>query len=61
MAGLAAGVITEAQANGLPQQPSKMAASLQNPATWSFIWAGAAFAYLVSIYLGMIVVKRKEA
>lgn len=59
MAGLAAGVVTEAQANSLPSAPSKMSASLQNPATWSYIWVGLAFAYLISIYLGMIVVRRK--
>lgn len=59
MAGLAAGVVTEAQVNSQPSQPSKMAVSLQNPATWSYIWAALAFLYLLGIYLGMIVVRRR--
>jgi hypothetical protein len=59
MPGLAAGVVTEAQTNGFPSQPSKMGLSLQSPATWSYIWVALAFAYLVGIYLGMIVIKRR--
>lgn len=58
MAGLAAGVVTEAQVNSQPSQPSKMSVSLSSPATWSYIWAAVAFLYLVSIYLGMIVIRR---
>lgn len=61
MAGLAAGVVSEAQAN-FPNAPEgKFSASLQNPATWSYIWAGVSFLYLVGIYLGMIVIKRRGA
>lgn len=59
MAGLAAGVVTEAQVNSQPSQPSKLSASLQNPATWSYIWVSLAFLYLIGIYLGMIVIRRR--
>lgn len=62
MAGLAAGVVTEAQANtNFSGTPSKLSASLSNPATWSYIWAGLAMLYLVGIYLGMIVIRRRGA
>jgi hypothetical protein len=61
MPGIAAGVVTEAQVNSQPQQPSKMSAALSDPATWSVIWTAAAFAYLIAIYLGMIVIRRRGA
>jgi hypothetical protein len=61
MPGLAAGVVTEAQVNsGIPSPPSKFAASLASPATWSVIWAVVALMYLVGIYLGMIVIRRRN-
>lgn len=47
--------------NAQPQQPSKMAAMFSDPATWSVIWTAAAFAYLIAIYLGMIVIRRRGA
>lgn len=59
MASVAAGVVTDVQVNGLPQQPSPMAQSLQSPATWAYIWVGLAFVYLVGIYLGMIRISRR--
>lgn len=59
MAGLAAGIVTEAQANtNFSGTPSKLSASLANPATWSYIWAASALLYLVAIYLGFLVVRR---
>lgn len=61
MAGLAAGVISEAQVNSQPQAPSKMSAMLSDPGTWSVIWTAAAFFYLIAIYLGMIVIRRRGA
>lgn len=59
MAGIQAGVVTEAQVNGLPQQPSAVSQSLQSPATWAYIWVALSFAYLVMIYLGMIRISRR--
>ena len=61
MAGLAAGVISEAQVNSQPQPPSKMSAMLSDPGTWALIWTAVAFFYLIAIYLGMIVIRRKGA
>lgn len=61
MAGIAAGVVTEAQVNAQPQQPSKLSAMMSDPATWSMIWVAAAFFYLIAIYLGMIVIRRRGA
>jgi hypothetical protein len=61
MAGLAAGVVTEAQVNSQPQSPTKLGLALDSAATWSYIWAGAAFLYLIGIYLGMIVIRRKNS
>lgn len=60
MAGLAAGVVTESQANGMPSAPSKFSLSLQSPATWSYIWTSLAFVYLFGIYVGFISIRRKE-
>lgn len=59
MAGLAAGVVTESQVNGLPSAPSKFSLSLQSPATWSYIWTGLATVYLLGIYLGFISLRGK--
>lgn len=59
MAGIAAGVVTEAQVNGIPAPQSKLAHSLSNPATWSYIWVALSFFYLVGIYVGMIRISRK--
>lgn len=61
MAGIAAGVVTEAQVNSQPTQPSKLSVSLSNPATWAYIWTAAAFLYLIAIYMGMIVIRRKNS
>lgn len=59
MAGIAAGVVTEAQVNGIPAPQGKLAHSLSNPATWSYIWVVLSFLYLVGIYLGMVRITRK--
>lgn len=59
MAGLAAGVVTEAQVNtGMPT-PSRFSGLLESPATWSYIWTILAFAYLVMIYMGTLVIRKK--
>ncbi len=59
MAGLAAGVVTEGDVNGLPGPPTRLSMSLQNPATWTYLWVALAFAYLIGVYLGMIRISRK--
>ena len=60
MAGLAAGVVTEAQVNtGMSGTPSRFSGLLENPATWSYIWTALAFVYLLGIYLGTIVIRKK--
>lgn len=60
MAGLAAGIVTEAEVNtGMPGTPSRFSGLLANPATWSYIWAIAAFAYLIAIYMGTLVIRKK--
>lgn len=56
---VSAGVVGEAEVNGLPQQPSAMSASLQSPATWTYIWVALAALYLIMIYTGMIRITRK--
>jgi hypothetical protein len=61
MAGIAAGVVTESQVNGMPSAPSKFQLSLSQPATWAFIWTASAFAYLIGIYLGFITINRRES
>jgi len=61
MAGIAAGVVSEAQVNAQPQSPSKMSVALSDPGTWAMIWTGLAFFYLAAIYLGMIVIRRRGA
>lgn len=58
MAGIAAGIKTSADINSQPRQPSKYARHLQNPATWSYIWVGGAFAYLVMTYFGIARISR---
>jgi hypothetical protein len=59
MASVQAGVVGEAEVNGLPTQPGKAQLALSDPATWSYIWVLVAFIYLVGIYLGMIRISRK--
>jgi hypothetical protein len=59
MAGIQAGVVTEAQVEGLPTQPSGFALALNQPATWTYIWVLLALVYLVGIYLGMIRITRR--
>lgn len=58
MAGIQAGVVTEAQVEGLPTT-SKTSIALSNPATWAYIWVALAVIYLVGIYLGMIRIARR--
>lgn len=60
MAGIAAGVVTESQANGMPSAPSKFQLSLKSPATWSYIWTGTAFLYLLGIYVGFISLRKGQ-
>jgi len=57
MAGVSAGVKAEADVYSQPRQPSKLGRNLQNPATWTYIWAGLAFAYLVTTYLGILSIR----
>lgn len=59
MAGIAAGVVTEAQVNGMPTAPTKFQMSLSSTATWSYIWTAAAFVYLLGIYVGFISLSRR--
>lgn len=59
MAGISAGVVTEAQVEGLPTQPSSVALRLNEPATWTYIWVGLAVVYLLGIYFGMIRISRR--
>jgi len=59
MAGIQAGVVTEAQVEGLPSAPTSVQLALSSPATWSYIWVGAAFLYLIAIYTGMLNISRK--
>jgi hypothetical protein len=54
MAFVSAGVVGEAEVNGLPQQPTRLSLSLQSPATWTYIWVALSALYLVFIYTGMI-------
>lgn len=60
MAGIAAGVVTESQVNGMPSAPTKFQLSLSSTATWSYIWTGAAFVYLLGIYLGFITLRKGQ-
>lgn len=60
MAGIAAGVVTEAQVNGIPAPQGKLAHSLSNPATWSYIWVVLSFLYLAGIYFGMVRISRRS-
>lgn len=59
MPGISAGVVTEAQVEGLPTQPSGFALALNSPATWAYIWVALAFVYLIGIYVGMIRISRR--
>jgi hypothetical protein len=58
MAGIAAGVKAEADVYSQPRQPSKLSRNLGSPATWTYIWAGTAFVYLVTTYLGILSIRR---
>jgi hypothetical protein len=58
MPGISAGVKAEADLYSQPSQPSKMARNMSNPAAWSYVWAGLAFTYLVSTYLGILSIRR---
>lgn len=58
MAGLAAGVVTEAQVNSQPRQPTKLNLKLTKPATWSYIWVSIAFFYLVVTFFGIMSIRR---
>jgi hypothetical protein len=59
MSGVQAGVVAQAQVEGLPSAPTRNQILLSQPATWSHIWVVLALAYLVGIYLGMIRVERR--
>lgn len=59
MAGISAGVVTEAQVEGLPSAPSSTQLALSKPATWAYIWVGLAFLYILGIYLGTIRISRR--
>lgn len=59
MAGIQAGVVTEAQVEGLPTAPTSFQLALNTPATWSYIWVAAAFLYLICIYTGMVRISRR--
>lgn len=52
--GVSAGIVAGADIYSQSSQPSAMSASLGNPATWSYIWVGVAFLYLIGIYVGAI-------
>lgn len=58
MAGVSAGVKVAADVNSQPRQPTKMGRQLQNPSTWTYIWVGGAFAYLVFTYFGIARISR---
>lgn len=47
MAGVAAGVVTQADVNSQPSQAAPMA-----PSKWSYIWFGLSVVYLVCVYTG---------
>lgn len=59
MAGISAGVVTEAQVEGLPTAPTSTQMALSMPATWSYIWVALAFLYILGIYLGTITISRR--
>lgn len=58
MPGISAGVKTAADVNMQPASQSKMSRQLNNPAPWSYIWVGGAFAYLVMTYFGIMRISR---
>jgi hypothetical protein len=58
MAGVAVGVVTAGDVASQPAPPSN--SRLQNPSTWSAIWAATAALYLVGVYMGMINIRRGE-
>ena len=60
MAGITAGVVTEAQVEGLPGPPTSTQLALGQPATWTYIWVILSFIYLFGIYMGMINITRKR-
>lgn len=58
MPGISAGIKTQADVNSQPRQPTKLSRNLQNPATWTYIWVGGAFAYLLVTYFGILRIGR---
>lgn len=59
MASVQAGVVTQAQVEGLPSAPSRTQQLLAQPSTWTHIFVILSFVYLVGIYLGMIRIERR--
>lgn len=62
MAGVAAGVVTEADVSSQPSNGGGGSGlSLQDPATWSYIWVALSILYLFGVYMGMIRIIRRGA
>jgi hypothetical protein len=59
MASISAGVVTEAQVEGLPTPPTSTQLALSQPATWTYIWVTVAFLYILGVYLGTIRITRR--
>lgn len=59
MASVEAGVVGQAEVNGLPRQPGKATLALGEPSTWAYIFVAASFVYLLGIYMGMIRISRR--
>lgn len=58
MAAIKAGVVTEADVEGLPTPPGPISLALNQPSTWSYIWVALAVIYIIGIYLGSIRISR---
>jgi hypothetical protein len=58
MPGIAAGVVSAADVNTPMPATGSSRFSLDNPATWSYIWTAAAAVYLIGIYIGSIRIAR---
>lgn len=58
MPGVSAGVKVAADVNSQPSQPTKLGRHLMVPATWSYIWVGGAFLYLMFTYFGIARISR---
>lgn len=61
MPGIAAGVVSAADINAPHAVTSSKTLSLDNPATWAYIWTAAAAVYLIGIYIGSIRIARPAA